>query len=163
MAGAVVSYFAFWVGGAATTVIPTPAAAPRGMLAFWSGGAVIGATVPPPPPPPPAVGGDDYPYYGYAKGERKRRGLEWRKKPDLADKLRAAYTELRQEAPPEIRAEVSEAVRPYVETSSDQALPPIAALDWSALLESLQAVQAILAAYEEMLDDEDQAIATLLL
>lgn len=121
------------------------------------------ATVPPPPPPPPAVGGDDYPYYGYAKGERKRRGLEWRKKPDLADKLRAAYTELRQEAPPEIRAEVSEAVRPYVETSSDQALPPIAALDWSALLESLQAVQAILAAYEEMLDDEDQAIATLLL
>ena len=150
------------VGGLSGTAAPTQPGGFRSLFGRWMFG-LSGSTTPPPPPPPPAVGGDDYPYYGYAKGERKRRGLEWRKKPDLADKLHAAYTELRQEAPPEIRAEVSEAVRPYVETSSDQALPPIAALDWSALLESLQAVQAILAAYEEMLDDEDQAIATLLL
>lgn len=114
----------------------------------------------PPPPPPPSVeesrGGDGY-HRQYRKGEKRKRGLEWDKPAeDLEDRLRKAYARIMgEELPAPAVEEVAAAVKPHLEAPSDTKLPPVQAVDWSALAGDLSAVSVLLNQYQQMLDDED--------
>lgn len=115
---------------------------------------------------PDAVGGDDVPQAGYLRGERKRRGLERRKRRSDAERIaemQRAYARLTGEAPdPAVAAAVAEAVRPHVETASDTRLPPVEAIDWRGMLDDLGAIAVLLQLYQRAIDEEDE-VALLLL
>lgn len=119
---------------------------------------------PPEPEPEVATTGGHY-----AKGERRRRGLEWDRAESIEDRLQRVYDrlhgDLAEVAEP---ADVREAVAEHA-TASDAAMPPPAAIDFAGLAQDLAATNALLAAYEAALrakaevDDEEDAIVALLL
>jgi len=107
----------------------------------------------------------------YAKGERRRRGLEWDRRKPIDELVEEVYARLNgdlREAAYEGREDIRAAVAPFAE-SSDAPIPPPAAIDFAALAKDLNAAQALLAAYDQALqrkaeqDDEDDAIMVLLL
>lgn len=113
-----------------------------------------------------SIGGGFIPQPGYQRGERKRRGLERRKRRTDAERIaemQRAYARLTGEAPePAVAAAVAEAVRPHVETASDTRLPPVEAIDWRGMLDDLGAIAVLLQLYQRAIDEEDE-IALLLL
>lgn len=116
---------------------------------------------------PEVVGGDDVPFGGYRRGERKRRGLERRKRLTTAERIaemQRTYARLQGEpdAAPPVVAAVAQAVRPHVTVNSDAALPPVEAIDWRAVARDLDAIAVLLRLYQQQVDDDD-AIAVLLL
>jgi hypothetical protein len=112
------------------------------------------------PVPPDPVGVHD----SYAPDERRKRGLEWkRKRVDLRAELERIYAELHGElkevAPvAEIRAAVAEYAAP-----SDAFIPPVIAIDFAALAADISAVKALYGAYQRALDEQDDEEAILLL
>lgn len=115
---------------------------------------------------PEAIGGDDVPQAGYLRGERKRRGLERRKRRSDAERIaemQRAYARLTGEAPaPAVVQAVAAAVRPHVATASDTRLPPAEAIDWRGMLDDLAAIAVLLQLYQRAID-EDEEITLLLL
>lgn len=105
----------------------------------------------------------------YAKGERRKRGLEWDRPEGIEDRLQRVYDrlhgDLAEVAEP---SEVREAVAEHA-TASDAAIPPPAAIDFQAMAQDAAAVTALLVAYEKALeakaeaDDEEDAVIALLL
>jgi hypothetical protein len=122
--------------------------------------------------PPPVDTGARGGFIPYAKGERRKRGLEWdRKETDWKAELERAYGLLTGELVESIEsvAEVRAAVVPHA-APSDTKLPPIAAIDFAALAADLESARALLAAYEAALivrdmreRDQDDEEALLLL
>lgn len=116
------------------------------------------------PPVPPEDTGARGGFIPYAKGERRKRGIEWdRKELNYEAELREIYAELHGElkhvAPvAEVRAAVTEHAAP-----SDAPMPPVAAIDFAALAADLAAVKALYAAYERALQEQDDEEALLLL
>lgn len=105
--------------------------------------------------------------YEYETGEKRRKGLEWDKRPDdLRERLESAYSRIVGGAPVEAAEPVTAAVQPFVAASYDTATPPAAAVDWQALARDLAAVDALVTALrtieEEAMHEEDAVLALLL-
>jgi hypothetical protein len=105
----------------------------------------------------------------YAKGERKRRGLEWdRKDIDLEGELRRAYEEITGELAPTASIETVQAASEAVSAfsaqaeTSEQSSPVADNVNWAALAADAAAVRALIAAYDAAID-EDEAITAILL
>jgi hypothetical protein len=105
----------------------------------------------------------------YAKGERKRRGLEWdRKDIDLEGELRRAYEEITGELAPTASIETVQAASVAVvafaedDRTGKKSLPVAESVNWAALAADAAAVRALIAAYEAAID-EDEAITAILL
>lgn len=116
------------------------------------------------PVPSGATGGGWVPYL---KGERKRRGLVWDRKPvDWEAELRRVYALLHGELVENVEnvSEVRAAVVPHAE-ASDASLPPVAAIDFAALAADLSAVRVLIEAYETAVEarEEEEAVTLLLL
>lgn len=121
-----------------------------------------GSGEPPAPPPAETRGGA---WYDYAPGERRKRGLEWKRRTDRTrEELEAAYARIMGEVPAEDAKPVVALVKPFVEASYDTATPPVAAIDWSAFQQDLAAVEGLLAALKviEEMDEEDAVMALLM-
>jgi hypothetical protein len=108
--------------------------------------------IPPPEPGNTGTGG----FIPYAKGERKKRGLEWERKDlDWKAELQRAYAILNGELI-EVAdvAEIRAAVAPHA-AASDTRLPPVSAIDFAALAADIEATRVVLAAYEAALIARD--------
>lgn len=165
MAEGFISHIARHVGGLAVPPAdPTPTAGYRSFWGFWFGGMAVDTSAP--PVTEETTGGGFIPQPGYQRGERKRRGLERRKRRTDAERIaemQRAYARLTGEAPePAVAAAVAEAVRPHIETASDTRLPPVEAIDWRGMLDDLGAIAVLLQLYQRAIDEEDE-VALLLL
>ena len=105
-------------------------------------------------------------HLSYGKGERRKRGLEWDEgKRDRRAELEAVYRRIAGELPAAAAAPVLELVQPFVApaASFDTALPPVAAVDWLAFMADLGAVEALLAVYRALTEEEEDAVIALLM
>ena len=165
MAEGLISHIGRHVGGLASPPAdPTPTAGYRSHWGFWFGGMAVDASEP--PVTEESTGGGFIPQAGYQRGERKRRGLERRKRRSDAERIaemQRAYARLTGEAPePAVAAAVAEAVRPHIETASDTRLPPVEAIDWRGMLDDLGAIAVLLQLHARLLDEEEDSMILLL-
>lgn len=165
MAEGLISHIGRHVGGLANPPAdPTPTAGYRSHWGFWFGGMAVDASTP--PVTEESTGGGFIPQAGYQRGERKRRGLERRKRRSDAERIaemQRAYARLTGEEPaPAVVQAVAAAVRPHVATASDTRLPPVEAIDWRGMLDDLAAIAVLLQLYQRAIDEDDEITLLLL-
>lgn len=120
------------------------------------------------PTPVVTTGGGGF-HKPYKPGERRKRGLDFDKRPlDWERELKRAYAALTGELFEVLPPAKAEAVRDAVgdhSAPSDAALPPVAAIDFAALAADIEAARAVIAAWEwaENEREEEEAVTLLLM